>query len=330
MIDGAHMQRLLGALPDVLRPSWLEATWSGVHGSAGMAARTEARATITLTGGGISGRSEVAGAVERIRADDGRLVRAGRFLVHQFVGEEAGATAHLDSFALDESARGTGYASELHGQAFTRYAEAGVGSVSLDAIDVGTYAWPRQGYELLGTPPERGRRLAAMVDDARGRYLDDATYAALAPRLVRGDEVGLGSLTSIGEFATVPGAKEYLLRTSSLSLSKTLEPAAPWWAPLGGAAPARDAAAMARRVSAELPPAFRPDGAAAALAPQLDATRGAVLLDTGREVSTTLTLGAGDTFESLTTSVPVRTSAGPASWTLHLGSDGAVRSNPPT
>lgn len=224
-MSGAAQQRVLRAMPDILQPTWLRETWAGEHGTAGLRADvTGTRSELYISDRGIEGNSVADG---NVTSRDGRYV--GTFTRDQTLHPNGRAEVHHSYMVLDESTHGTGYARSFNDRAFARYAAAGVDDVTIDAaLTVGGYAWARQGFELVGSKPERALAIRELVMESN--KLTRADRAMLEPWLIRSDgSLPEHALTSVQDLAAIPGAGRRALLGNSWEGQRDIPRTTAWW-----------------------------------------------------------------------------------------------------
>jgi hypothetical protein len=147
-------------------------------------------------------------------------------------GSSSGVIVDHDYFRLQADVQGGGFARRFNDHAENAYREMGADSIELLAnVDVGGYAWAKQGYEFVNPsdPPYIARRMAPYVEkmpDGPAKDSARATLARVTPR-----DVHAGTAPSPLDLAMVgwePGAetwpgKEAMLG-SSWSGTKRLAP----------------------------------------------------------------------------------------------------------
>ncbi|MCW2961309.1 MAG: hypothetical protein JWM90_1696 [Thermoleophilia bacterium] len=342
-ISQAAIKRVVADIPDAMRPSWLEQTWSGGHGAGGLRAQVDdVSSRLELTPNGMSGTSTADGQVKLGSSNVGEFTR------DQTLHESGRLEVHHSYLKLDSSMQGTGFARSFNDQAFARYAEAGVDDVTIDAaLSMGGYAWARQGFELIGKGSDeiaratsRAEKLTGLVDRARGN-IDDAAYAALEPRLYRGGQLRADTLTSVQELAALPVGRSVLVGNYWSGI-RPIERANTWWAgrtpggvediqrgvshllkPTDTSAAAGQAS---RRIAANLPPALDPSSLGRAFERTLRNVGGGATLDGERGARTLIRLERGDALDELSSSAALTTMDGQSIvLETRLARDGTVR-----
>ena len=179
--------------------------YDGIHGSKGYASSVDT-VRITFEGalvvnGSITAGSKKIGKFERRLVPDIAGTPGGRRMDPN-TGLPKGSDpikAHVshELLELDEDRRGTGFSQEFNARAEAGYKEAGYAEVHLTAnIDVGGYAWARQGYvptpkatkDLFGRITERRsedphrpeNHLTAQDADALGGFLSSGNMNGVA------------------------------------------------------------------------------------------------------------------------------------------------------
>jgi len=247
LVSRTTAARIAETVPDLMRPSWLTETWSGTFGRGGLTARVqEAESTLQMGVDALQGSSSATGWISKAREQVGDFTRdnmlhpSGRLEVHH---------SYLE---LDGDAQGTGFARAFNEQAFARYAEAGVDDVTiLAALDVGGYAWARQGFELEAHGAADGERTLQRARTIRNIVIgarDDGNISTREFASVRGRLVSAGGrlpanpLASVQELAALPIGRQVLLGTAWDGV-REIERTQPWWAGrLAGSSAATDAA----------------------------------------------------------------------------------------
>lgn len=342
-ISQAAINRVVAGVPDAMRPSWLEKTWSGSHGTGGLRAEVEsASSRLELTPNGMSGTSSADGSV-RLGSS-----HVGEFTRDQTLHGSGRLEVHHSYMHLDSSMQGTGFARSFNDQAFARYADAGVDDVTIEAaLSMGGYAWARQGFELVSSGSDeiaratsRASQVTGLVDGAR-RRIDDATFAELEPRLYRGGQLRADTITSVQELAAMPVGRSVLVGSYWEGV-RPIERTATWWAGRtpGGVEdiqrgvshllkPADTTAAVgaaSRRIAANLPPALDPSTLGRAFERTLRNVGGGASLDGERGARTLLRLERGDKLDSLSSSAALTTMDGQSIvLETRLGRDGTLR-----
>lgn len=272
-LTSTQVRAIARVLPDALQPTWAEQTWSGTFGSRSLRALVEeTTGSLHLTRESVRGELSAIGEVFRRTSEVGELVRSVEL---RPTGELVANHGFLE---LEDAVQGTGFARAFNDHAFARYADGGVERVELNAsLEVGGYAWARQGFELLSDEVDeadrvvaRGQLLARFVREARDSGAITAAQAhALEPRLV--DSWGRlppDALTSVQELAAMPEVGRSVLLGQSWAGVRPIERTRSWWSasPPTGPADARAAAARLRGAVAEQLPALHdPDRLGAAI-----------------------------------------------------------------
>lgn len=357
LVDSRIARAVVRELPDALTPAWGSTTWAGTFGSRGLRAEVTAMDTaLTLSARGVTGTSSVHGRVlgapssflGRLRSfvGDGDDVARGKFAHTLTLHDTGRLEAHHTVLKLDRGSRGSGFATGFVDHARARYGAAGVDDATMFAgMSVGGYAWAREGLELttnevddVARAIDRGRKLARIVDGARhrvdmsgaiprfGRRITQAQHDAIAPRLVRGDELPPNALTSMRELAAIPEIGRSVLLGHMWKGSAQIDRIAPWWARNGAhaaeqaaqgvsyrSAPAlvaAESADAARRIAARLPAAVDPFRASATLARHLAGTGAAPIDDAADAAHAVVRVALDRATPIVDTVLPVRTAAG--------------------
>lgn len=329
-ITPADLTKVMREIPDALRPTWLDETWSGVHGAGGLRAEVEnVSSSMKITPHGITGSSNANGYVMN------RSSEVGTFTRDQTLHEGGRLEVHHSYLRLDDSAQGSGFARAFNDRAFARYAEAGVDDVTIHAaLSVGAYAWARQGFDLVGSGATAGERMISrartvtnLIESAKSRSaITPAQYETLAPRLYHGGELQPEALISVGELAAMPEIGKAVLLGRSWHGARPIERTQAWW--VGRAPGGLDAArtgvshismpqevatasgAAARRISARLPAALDPSMSSRVFERALTDVGGGAVVDASIGAATTLKLGAGDRVAELANRFQLRTDSG--------------------
>lgn len=272
----AQARALAKLAPAAMRPSWMVKTWAGRYGAKSLEVSIKhADSTVHASSRGLTGSAAMEGVVRSTKgATVGTVERSlklhpnGRLEVHH------------DFLELQSAAQGSGFSRAFNDRAFARYAGAGVDDVTVfAALDVGGYAWARQGFELakdgvdeLARMIARARRIRELVEHAsRSDSITKDEHAELARRLIRSDGVlPQDALTSVQELASIPDLGRRVLLGQSWQGVRAIDHVSPWWSRVVAAGDAHAGASylvspdeaasgaqrMARSITARLPPAF--------------------------------------------------------------------------
>jgi hypothetical protein len=284
-VSPANLRAITQLAPDALQPGWLGRTWVGEFGSAGLhMVADEVSGTLRLTPDSLVGKGtmsgtvlepggEVVGEVERYV----KLHGSGRLEVNHSL---------LD---IDEEFQGTGFARAFNEQAFGRYAEAGVDDVTVTAaLDVGGYAWARQGFELLSTHGDeaareldRATQVRELVQEARSlRSISRREFRELEQRLItKRGTLPPDALTSVQELAVIPDLGRRVLLGQHWNGIRPIASAQSWWSgrvPAGVADAQSGVGWLARPADAVDAASHLEVAARSRLAPALDPARSSV------------------------------------------------------
>ena len=204
--------RLLEAVPDLLRPSWMRATWGGEFGTGRLVASIRnATSEVVIAGDRLTGDGAAGGLVTRMDAARDTVEYQGYFSRKTALYATGTRRVHHEILQLEPEVQGSRFATRFNEHAMERYRSAGVNVATVDAAEVGSYTWARGGFELIarGTPEEqlakRALQVRSLVDRARLlRKLSDAEFAALLPRLATpGQQLPPDVLASVRELAAL-------------------------------------------------------------------------------------------------------------------------------
>jgi hypothetical protein len=234
-VTPANMRALTKLAPEALQPAWLAHTWVGEFGSGGLRAVTDdVASSLSLTRSGLTGRATMSGSV----LDDGGEV-VGEIERYVALHDTGRLEVHHTLLDIDEEFQGTGFARAFNQQVFSRYADAGVDDVTVfAALDVGGYAWARQGFELLSNlgddasrELDRATQIRELVQEAHGiRSISRQEFRALEPRLIsKHGELPPDALTSVQELAAIPDLGRRILLGQAWDGIRQIAATKPWW-----------------------------------------------------------------------------------------------------